>query len=80
MKHLEFPGQSDYIWKSCLCVREVLQSFQMDFWGAEKTVAKQLQNGQGLTRTEMRSFGMGVHNGMACGFGREDPELHVPGR
>lgn len=37
MKHLEFPGQSHYIWKSCLCVTEVLQNFHMDFCGAEKT-------------------------------------------
>lgn len=68
------------MWKSCLCVTEVLQSFQADFCRAEKTVAKQPQNGQGLMRTGMKSFGMGVHNGMACGFGREDPELHMPGR
>lgn len=30
MKQLEFSAQSDYVWKSWLCVTEVLQSFQIE--------------------------------------------------
>lgn len=41
MKQLEFPAQSDYVWKSWLCVTEVLQSFQKTaFKSSYKTAPK----------------------------------------
>lgn len=52
MKHLEFPGQSDYGWKSCLCVTEVLKSFQMENHAyIVHCFQKQLQTGPQMGRS-----------------------------